>query len=322
MALQLSLPKPSAPFRSCRLQQWGLGVLQYRILLLCSLPLWRKHQPRRNTPQPKAGGPNLVGQWAAKKAETETALKMITTYKDLGDLAEEVRAAGVPGSGGGSGQSSSSSSNQQQSKDRAQRHDTGTACGIAVITASGNTEQRIIDQLQKHGRVSHATSLTLPVPPTPPIDTDAASLSSRTTTPAPLRTWRSRSPTSRSLGSRRATCRASLTACCRCGARLGGWVALGVGGPLVGWFGQGGLVVMQQWQKQRQQQQQQRRVKGLKSFLTWSPGDIRAVAEPPPPHHATPAPHFPPHPPRRARLPPWTPRTSGGRRGRRRCRRP
>lgn len=39
--------------------------------------------------KPKAGGPNLVGQWAAKKAETETALKMITTYKDLGDLAEE-----------------------------------------------------------------------------------------------------------------------------------------------------------------------------------------------------------------------------------------
>ena len=41
--------------------------------------------------QPKGGAPDLVGHWATKKAETETALKMVATYKDLGDLAEEGR---------------------------------------------------------------------------------------------------------------------------------------------------------------------------------------------------------------------------------------
>lgn len=44
--------------------------------------------------QPKAGGPDLLSQWAAKKAETETALKMLATYKDLGDLEQEVGTGG------------------------------------------------------------------------------------------------------------------------------------------------------------------------------------------------------------------------------------
>ncbi|KIZ00175.1 F1F0 ATP synthase associated 60.6kDa protein, partial [Monoraphidium neglectum] len=39
--------------------------------------------------KPKAGGGDLLKAWSSKKAETEAALKLLTTYKDLGDLAGE-----------------------------------------------------------------------------------------------------------------------------------------------------------------------------------------------------------------------------------------
>lgn len=40
-------------------------------------------------PKPKGGAPPILSEWAAKRAETEAALKMAATYRDLGDVAGE-----------------------------------------------------------------------------------------------------------------------------------------------------------------------------------------------------------------------------------------
>ncbi|GBG00562.1 hypothetical protein Rsub_13369 [Raphidocelis subcapitata] len=50
-------------------------------------------------PKPKGGAPPIVSEWAAKRAETEAALKMAATYRDLGDVAGEVGRAAFRAAG-------------------------------------------------------------------------------------------------------------------------------------------------------------------------------------------------------------------------------
>jgi hypothetical protein len=160
-----------------------------------------------------------MGSWAAKKAETETALKMITTYKDLGDLAEEV---GVLVGGWGV----------------AVRVVVAVvvavvAAVVAAALAVGPCWSRIrvatlvvqhellatrSSEMQTEGARSwqraagahpnHLNPIVFIAPPDPthPTPPPTDSPTSRTTTPAPLRTWTSPSPTSRSLASRCVTC--------------------------------------------------------------------------------------------------------------------
>lgn len=52
-------------------------------------PPFNKQKTNHQQKQPKPAGDNLVEQWAKRKAETEAALKMVATYKDLGDVAGE-----------------------------------------------------------------------------------------------------------------------------------------------------------------------------------------------------------------------------------------
>lgn len=120
----------------------------FRCAARCSVqPFLRAH----DLPQGKGPSSGLLSAWGAKKAETETAIKMLTTYKDLGDVAEEVRR-GQPGGALAAAAAAGSAGCWQRRRQPRQRMICAVASDCILLAAQWHRrqqQQRFVSDLAK-----------------------------------------------------------------------------------------------------------------------------------------------------------------------------